>query len=281
MHIGLKRMLILFICVVPAVTSAYAGRAPASYSMGVVPQFDTKHTQHNWGPILDYLEKKTGHKFVLSLRSSISAFEQDLLAEKFDFAFINPFFVLRVAGPDKYQVLLTDEEDQLYGVLVVKKDSNITDVSQLQNQEIAFPAPNALGACMLIKADLLDLYGITVKPKYVQSHTSVYLNVALGTVLAGGGVQTSLKKQRESVKNSLRVLYETRKFLSHPFLGHQRVPADVRKQVQEALLELNNSEAGRQLLKLIPVIKMGRASLQDYAPLRDMKLERFYNEADK
>ena len=68
-----------------------------------------------------------------------------------------------------------------------KKGGNIEHLQQLEGKDIAFPAPNALGASLIIRADLVQLHRVSFTPKYVQTHSSVYLNVALGRMAAGGG----------------------------------------------------------------------------------------------
>ena len=143
---------------------------------------------------------------------------------------------------------------------------------------VAFPAPNALGASMMIQAAFQDEFKILMKPRYVQTHSSVYLNVALEEVDAGGGVQKTLNHQSLDIRESLRIIYKTREINPHPFTAHPRVPAKIRKKLLDAFLEIGKTKEGKNMLKQIPIKMIGPASIQDYFSLKDLNLERFYKE---
>jgi phosphonate transport system substrate-binding protein len=248
------------------------------YTVGVVPQFDARRIHAIWRPILDALEEKTGLRFSLRGSPTIPAFEKGFIQGSFDFAYMNPYHILPANQKQGYMPLVRDAERTLYGVLVVARDSPIQQVSDLDGKTVAFPAPNALGASLMIRADFQNIFKIQVLPRYVKSHSSVYLNVVLGETAAGGGVQKTLGQQPENIREALRVLYTTDHVAPHPFTVHPRVPDAVRKKVRVALLSLAKTEAGKDMLARIPIKRIGIASMDDYRPLADLGLERFYEE---
>ena len=125
----------------------------------------------------------------------------------------------------------------------------------------------------MIRLDLVKIYGVTIKPLYVQTHSSVYLHVVNGLVPAGGGVEKTLEEQDPEVRNALRVLYTTREMPSHPIAAHPRVPAADREKVRRALLDMSESEAGARLLAEVPITHMVSASMADYTVMREWGLE--------
>ena len=245
------------------------------YTVGIVPQFETRRLHAIWRPILDQLEKETGLKFNLQGSPSIPDFEKEFLAGKFDFAYMNPYHLAWSHETVGYQPLVRDHSKKLHGVLVVRKDSPITDVKQLENKTLAFPAPNALGASLMIRAELHNKYNIDIIPRYVKTHDSVYLNVALKQTAAGGGVQKTLNRQKPAIANKLRVLYRTQKVAPHPFSNNPRVDKKIAKQVQQAMINMANTDTGREMLAKIPIKKIGVATMKDYQPLSEMGLEKF------
>ena len=249
-----------------------------SYSVGVVPQFSARATQQIWAPILDDLQRRTGHTFALQGSPSISAFEQQLLAGEFDFAYMNPYHFVKASNALGYLPLVRDTAKNLRGILVVRKDSPYDDLTQLQGKPIAFPSPNALGASLMMRAILAQEFKLEFEPKYVKTHDSVYLNVVIGNAAAGGGVGRTLAQQSPEIRDQLRVLFTTPAVASHPLAAHPRVPEEVREQVQAALIAMGESEAGRQQLAGIPITAVGPALAEDYAPLQAMGLEAFYVE---
>lgn len=246
------------------------------YVIGVVPQFGALRTNNVWVPILQELEKETGLRFELKGSPTIPDFEQEFLSGAFDFAYMNPYHILPAHQSQGYSPLVRDIGRSLYGVLVVLKDSPIKEVKDLDGSKIAFPAPNALGASLMIRADLREKFKINFHPVYVKTHSSVYLNVVLEEVAAGGGVQGTLENQVDDIKKNLRVIYKTPSVSPHPFAAHPRVPDSVQKLVQSKLLEMGKSDEGRKMLSLVPIKKIGTATMKDYQSLQKMGLEKYY-----
>jgi phosphonate transport system substrate-binding protein len=245
------------------------------YTVGVVPQFSTMRIVKTWSPILKEIENRTGYKFTLKGSPSIPEFEKEFQAGKFDFAYMNPYHLLIANQAQGYIPILNDKKRSLQGILVVGKDSSVSSVKDLDGKLVAFPAPNALGASLLIRAALKDEFNIQIKPQFVKTHSSVYLNVALDEMQAGGGVQKTLSRQPEDIKKEIRVLYRTKSVAPHPLVAHPRVPEKVREIVLEAFTFLNSTLKGDALLKEVPLIKIGPALLKDYLPLSTLNLERF------
>lgn len=273
-----QKVLIFFVLWLFILLSSKLQAAPdsRSYSIGIVPQFEIRKIQDIWKPILDELEHRTGFLFDLQGSPSIPKFEKEFISGKFDFAYMNPYHVLMADSSQGYIPMLREHSRQLQGVLVVRKDSGIKNVKDLDGKVLAFPSPNALGASLLMRADLSDKFQIQTQTRYVKTHDSVYLNVVLGQASAGGGVIKSLNKQPAQIYDLLNIIYKTQGIAPHPFTAHPRVPKSVRQKVYEAFIAMSKSETGRAKLARIPINKLGPAQLTDYQPLVNMKLERFY-----
>jgi len=246
------------------------------YSFGVVPQFGARKLHAIWKPILNELSKKTGHSFKLIGTKTIPSFEYSFQQGEYDFAYMNPWHSLIAFERQGYVPMVRDNSRKLKGILVVRKDSGITRVKELDGQLVAFPSPNALGASLLIRADLKLLHGINIHPVYVDTHSSVYLNVALKQTKAGGGVYRSFNKQEPIIQSLLETLYETRPMSPHPISAHPRVPKVVVLQVIQAFLEMRDSPEKIRLLEQVPMSEPVRARLEDYLPLKEWNLRDFY-----
>ena len=241
-----------------------------TYSFGVVPQFEQRKTFAIWKPILDELERRTGYTFDLVTTPTIPAFEKLYNAGSMDFAYMNPYYM--VENPQGYIPLVRDQKP-IIGILVVRKDSLYQSPADLAGKEIAFPSPNAIGASLLPRADLARQFHISFVPRYVKSHSSVYLHVAQGITAAGGGVEKTLEEQPDNIRSSLKVLYTTRAVPSHPISAHPRVPKKVRDAVQRALLAMAATPEGKALLDEIPMTQPIATSAKDYEVMRGFGLE--------
>ncbi|MDH5601200.1 MAG: phosphate/phosphite/phosphonate ABC transporter substrate-binding protein [Gammaproteobacteria bacterium] len=247
-----------------------------TYTIGVVPQFEIRHIRRIWNPIIKEIEKNTGYKIKLIGSPTIPDFENEFNAGKFDFAYMNPYHLLLAQDSQGYIPLVRDHDKKLYGILVVRQDSGINSIKDLHGKKIGFPAPNALGASLLIRANLVNDYNIKFKPIYVKTHSSVYLNVVVNQTAAGGGVQKTLNQQRINIKGALKVLHRTPEVAPHPLAAHPRVPVEVRDKIKNTFLLLGKNEIGRALLAKIPIKKVGEANVTDYSPLKKFNLEKFH-----
>ena len=273
----LGAVVLLAVATAALLAAAAAGaQEKPTFNVGVVPQFEARKLADIWLPILDELERRTGYHFDMEGSARIPVFEKSFEAGEFDFAYMNPYHCLVAMETQGYVPLVKDGSRLLYGVLVVRKDSPYEKVEDLDGQTIAFPAPNALGASLLMRAELTRKVGLTFTPVYAQTHTSSYLNVVLGEAAAAGGVASTLAKQEPEIRDQLRVVYETVRTPPHPVVAHPRVPAEVREKVRQAFLDMAATPEGQAMLAKIPMNQAVPAEQAEFAALGEMGLRDFY-----
>lgn len=163
--------------------------------MGIVPQLPPREIVSTWTPVLKEVGHRAGQCLVLVIAPSIPAFEQQLRTGKLDFAFLNPYHQVMAQRWRGFIPLVRDGQTPLEGILVVRKDSPLRRLSDLNGATVAFPAPNAFAASLLPRA-LLARDGIRISPSYVRTHSNVYRAVILGSSRAGGGVNNTLQRER-------------------------------------------------------------------------------------
>ncbi len=278
MRKSLRVLIFIFAVIIPSNIAAQT-KEPESknvYTLGVVPQFDSLKIREIWNPILQELTRKTGVRLIMRGSPTIPVFEKEFLSGEFDLIYFNPFHILLASEAQGYIPLVNDKDKNLQGILVVRKDSSINSIKDLEGKVIAFPAPNAMGASLMLRSVIENEFKVKFKPKYVQTHSSVYLNVALEESSAGGGVQKTLDRQDDDIKNSLRVLYRTEEVPSHPIAVHPRVPAEVREKIKSALLEMGKTQKGKELLKKIPIHRVGPSSMEEFLSVKKLNLNKFY-----
>ena len=246
------------------------------YTIGVVPQFEIRHIRKIWNPIIAEIEKNTGIKLKLVGSPTIPDFEREFNSGRFDFAYMNPYHMLLAKKSQGYIPLIKDNGRKLHGILTVRSDSKIKSVKELDGKKVAFPAPNALGASLLIRSELANKFKININPIYVKTHSSVYLNVVVKQTAAGGGVQKTLNQQKENIRGALKIIFKTPEVSAHPLASHPRVPKKIRENVKKTLLSLGQNSVGQSLLSKIPIKKIGTASINDYLSLKKFKLEKFH-----
>ena len=259
----------------PAVASSCVGKAGAPrWRVGVVPQLPPRQTITAWKPVLTAVGQRSGQCFELVVAGTIPAFEQQLRSGSLDFAFLNPYHQVLANQWQGFVPLVRDRKG-LEGLLMVRRDSPISRISELQGAVVAFPSPNSFAASLLPRA-LLARDGIKISPSYVKTHSNVYRSVVLGSSKAGGGVNNTLLRERTEVKQELRVLWRTPVFPAHPFSAARRVPLAIQAKVRAAFLQLASNPEGRTLLEAAQLPNPVRADhARDYAQLDRLGLGRF------
>jgi len=267
-------LLLLALCLTTLMHPSVAVSAEKRYSFGVVPQFEQRKLFGIWQPIFDELERKTGLSFKLVTTLTIDDFDREFERGDYDFAYVNPYLAARAAASHG-TVPLAADTNPLRGIVVVPKGSPIRDMPALRDKMVAFPAPNAIGATLLVLADLDQLFHARVKPLFVKTHSSVYLHVAKELVAAGGGVEKTLQEQPQEIRDALRVLYTTRAFPSHPVTAHPRVPKEDREKVRRALLAIAATPAGREMFLKVPIKQLGSVGPADYTKMLTWGLDKY------
>lgn len=258
---------------------AFAPGAPAAeterYILAVVPHQLPLTVYENWSPLIERLSRRLGAEIELKVYRAIPGFEEELLQGAPDLAFMNPYHQVMARKAQGY-IPLVRSRHPLTGILVVRRDSAARTVQDLDGKTIAFPAPNAFGASLYMRALLSAQLGVRFTPYYVDAHSEVYRHVILGEAAGGGGIRYTLEREPDAVKAQLRVLYETPASVSHCLAAHPRVPAAVRALVIETIVEAAADESGAALLERVQLAAPVAADYRrDYQPLEQLGLEQY------
>lgn len=254
---------------------ALAQGEPPAYTVSIVPQFQAVEISRVWAPVLERVGREAGVTLQLKVAKDIPSFEDDFQAGKPDFAYLNPYHQVMARKAQGYVPLVRDAK-LLTGILVVRQDDPIQSVHALQGKTVAFPAPNAFGASLLIRAHLAEQEKIAITPFYAKTHTNAYRQTMMGKAAAAGGLRATLDKEPPEVRAMLRVLMETPGAAPHPLSAHPRVPAKVQQAVRAAMLKLATDPDLQDNFKDIPMSQPVAADhARDYQPLDKLRLERY------
>jgi phosphonate transport system substrate-binding protein len=251
-----------------------ASLAQSTYTVSVVPQFQAVEISRVWSPLLERLGRETGDVFVLKVAKDIPAFEADFMAGRPDFVYLNPYHQVLAHKAQGYAPLVRDSK-LLTGIVVVRSDDPIKSTKELQGKEMAFPAPNAFGATLLIRAHLAEVDKVDVKPRYANTHSNAYRLTLTGKTAASGGLRATLNKESDEVRAATRVLFETPGFAPHPLSAHPRVSVKLQQAVANAWLKMSADASMQPFFQDIPMGAPIRSDYaKDYLPLDKLRLDK-------
>jgi phosphonate transport system substrate-binding protein len=243
---------------------------PVTLSVGIVPQQTATRTMRLWSELIGEVARRSGYQLEIKPAHDIPAFEQHLSAGEYDLAYMNPYEYTvyhRAAG---YQAFVR-EEGQLQALIVVRRDSPMQKLSDLQGRTFAV-VPGAFGATMIPLAHL-HRKGIAVKPRFVDSHEAAYLAVIRGEYPAGGGVRRTFEQMVPEMRSELRVLWAAQPVTPHAFAVHPRVPRAVVERLQRVLVDLKRDAAGQRLLQAHGFTGIVEASDKEWDDVRALHIE--------
>lgn len=249
-----------------------AADARRSFSFGVVPQQSASALARAWIPLFDVLAERAGAGLRFATAPDIPTFEKRLAAGAYDFAYMNPYHYTVFSQKPGYRAFAHEKGNRLRGLVVVRRDAPLHQLSDLAGREVAFPAPASFAATVLVRAELQRL-GIDVIPRFVGSHESVYLNVERGRHAAGGGIPRTLQAMDPSVRDQLRVLHATRAYTPHALAAHPRVPAADVAALAAAMLGADADARGRAALQGVGFAGIEAAGDDEWADVRGLGID--------
>lgn len=145
---GFLVLLLIAVLVVPFVASA------AELKFGLLPRLSEKEMVEGFTPLAKYLEKELGVKITLVIPKDFDTWTKDAKAGAYDIAYTNPYLYVVVKKDVKIAeplVIASEPEigKQLFGTIIVKKDSPIKNIADLKGKTIAATDPGSAGAYLV------------------------------------------------------------------------------------------------------------------------------------
>ena len=263
-------ILLLWAAIITPLYAQDASKPQVIYTFAIGPQQSASELAKRWVPFVQYLSEKTGFNLQFTTAKDITAFQKQMISGAFDFAFISPYYYLIFHEKVGYNAFAHERDGNLNGIIMVRKDSNIRSMLDLNNHTIAFAAPTAVAATMLPLA-YFNEQNIHVIPKYVTSMDSVSLSVVKGFFPAGGGEIHIFKLLAPEIQDQLRILWTSETLPPFPFVVHPRVPKEVVEKLQKTMQDMDKNPQGAELLKAIHFKGIDPANDSTYNDMRKLK----------
>ncbi|MCF7996978.1 MAG: phosphate/phosphite/phosphonate ABC transporter substrate-binding protein [Chromatiaceae bacterium] len=268
--------LALVALILSAVCCLTVGQAAADEALplrfGVVPQQSASRLAALWVPLLAELEKRGAPALAFRTAPDIPTFEQRLAAGEYDLAYMNPYHYTVFSQSPGYRAFAKARGQRIRGVLVARRDNDLTSLRDLDGADLAFPSPAAFAASILTRANLVGA-GVRFQSHYVSSHDSVYRAVAKGLYPAGGGVVRTFESIDPDIREQLRILWKSDGYTPHAFAAHPRLSADIVSEIATAMIGLSKEQTGRALLEPVRLPGLEAAQDEDWDDVRALEIQ--------
>jgi len=256
--------------------------------LGIFPRYKATETTTKFALLASYLGEKLGRKVTLITSKDFDSFWDGVTNQRYDIVHYNQYHFIRSAR--NYQVIAHSQEfgkDAVAGALYVRKDSGITEVSQLRGRTVIFGGGKDAMLSYIGPRYLLMQAGL----KEGDFKTELAVNppnalIALfhkqADAAGGGDILIDLPVVAKAVDaTQLKILAATEPLLFLPWAVKRSMPAKLRQSIQFVLVDLSSNAAGREILSAAGTTKLGKAGDRDYEPHRRMTAAVFGAEGSK
>ena len=251
--------------------------AEGALIMGIFPRLNASDTTTRYAPLADYLGEQLGRKVSLVTSKDFESFWRGIEEQRYDIVQYNQYHYIRSAKT--YQVIAHNKEfgkSTLAGVLYVRKDSNITNLVQLRGRTVLFGGGEdaMIGyiapVYMMLQAGLKkEEFKSRFAVNPLNSVIGVYHKQADAAGSGDGAIEQPVLKNAINT-DELTVLAVSEQLLHLPWAVKRTMSARLRESIQAVLVDLENREAGRKVLKSAVLTGIGKAEDKDYDPHRKM-----------
>jgi phosphonate transport system substrate-binding protein len=270
----------IFIAALVALTATFSPAMQAAEEplvLGVFPRRNAAETTKLFAPMAAHLGERLGREIKLVASKNFDSFWKDVTEQRYDIVHYNQYHYIRSAKT--YKVIAHTQEfgkSAVAGTLFVRKDSGITSVTQLRGRTVIFGGGKDAMLSYIAPRYLLLQAGLKEGDfKAVIAAIPHNALVALYYKQADAAGNGEFVVDQPLIKNAinteeLKVLASTEPLLFLPWAVKRAMPVKLAHSIQSTLLDLKNSDAGKQVLKSAVMTGIGIAGDKDYDPHRKM-----------
>jgi len=236
--------------------------------MGVAPFMSPDKLFKRLNPLRNYLKEKLNREIVIELSRNPAQLIERTDTGRYDFLFTGPGFALRAFDSGLY-LPGAIPGNLTTSVLLVSSSSAIKSIEQLKGKVISTPPKK--GAAAIVIPSFFRANGFAKKdiPKMIPyaSHNAAFLAAQNGDVdaafIAGFGYRDIVASGAQ-----VREIARTKPFPGISFIVAKRLPENQRESLISAIVGLNNSSQGKEVLKKIAFPPFRRYSYQEFDDFR-------------
>ena len=241
------------------VSAEMLGTSRNPIRMMFVPSGDAQVIVKGGQEVAELLQKETGLHFKTSVATSYAAVIEAMGAGKVDIGWLATFSY--VLAKDKYDVelLLVVQRfgSPFYrGQIMVRADSGINSLNDLQGKRFAFVDPASTSGHLYPKTLLLskglDPKTFFSKTVFAGSHNAVVLSIYKGEVDGGAaydGSRAAVAKSYPDVFEKIKVLAYTKEIPNDTVSVRKELPEGLKVKLRNGLKKLSDSPKGSKVLK--------------------------------
>jgi phosphonate transport system substrate-binding protein len=270
--IGHKSVVLSVLAALWAGPGAHA--AEGALVLGIFPRYNATDTATMYRPLAEHLSQRLGGtKVTVETAKDFDAFSKGVEEHRYDIVHFNQYHYIRSAK--HYSVIAHSREfgkSAVAGAIYVRKDSGITNLAQLKGRTVIFGGGKDAMLSHIAPRFLMKGAGLKegdFKSEFAVNPPNALLALYYGQADAAGGGEILI--DLPVVKNAINTgLAKTEPLLFLPWAVKRTMAPKLRETVQAALVDLDESEAGKAVLNAAKTSGIEKAADKDYEVHRRM-----------
>jgi phosphonate transport system substrate-binding protein len=277
------KRLVGLLCLVGALAAPPALQAAEdALTLGIFPRYKATVTTTMFKPLAEHLGEQLHRRVALVTAKDFDSFWKAVTEQRYDIVHYNAYHYIHSA--QNYVVIAHQQESGRHavgGALFVRRDAGITSIAQLRGRTIIFGGGRDAMLSYIAPRFLLMQAGLNdgdFKSEFAVNPPNALLALYHRQADAAGGGDTLIDQPvvRNAINaQELTVLAVTEPLLFLPWAVKRSLPAKLRDSIQNIMIGLGRSEAGKEILTTAEATGMGKAEDKDYNPHRRMMTEVF------
>jgi phosphonate transport system substrate-binding protein len=244
--------------------------------ISMIPATDPGKMLRDGHPLVDYLEKKTGTKIVMTIPTNYAAVVEAMANDQVDIAHFGGFTFVQISARAGAKPLVQREQDQTFhSLFITQPSSGINSLRDLNGRTFAFGDVNSTSGHLMPEYFMRDA---KVNPKVIENalytggHDATALAVANKKLDAGAmdeNVFQTMMKSGKITDKQVKVFWTTPPFLDYVWAARKGLDPKIAESFANAFLELDNQKPEyKAILEFLSATKYVRAKDSDYEKLR-------------
>ena len=244
--------------------------------ISMIPTTDPGKMLREGRPLVDYLEKRTGTKVVMTIPTNYAAVVEAMANDQVDIAHFGGFTFVQISARAGAKPLVQREQDQkFHSLFITQPTSAINSLKDLNGHTFAFGDVNSTSGHLMPEYFMREA---KVNPKVIETalytggHDATALAVANKKVDAGAmdeNVFQTMMKTGKITDKQVKVFWTTPPFFDYVWAARKGLDSKIAESFANALLELDPQKPEHKaILDFLSATKYVHAKDSDYAKLR-------------
>ena len=258
---GFVLALMTLSCVTPSMAGQNQNDWPEKIRVGFIPTEGNADIKKRFKPLTEHLQYILGVEVEAFSASDYAGIITAMSHKHIDFAYFGPKSYTEAAEKAGAQALvleLNKERNPGYnGIIIVRKDSDMKNLSDIKGRVFAFTDPNSTSGYLV--PNVLFARELNVKPKnyfkqvkFSGSHGASILAVKNGAIEVAATNNIDLDRMIEKGQasmNDFRILWTSELIPGAPMAARQDLPESLKAAFTGAMLMFNKDKAGLNKLQ--------------------------------